>query len=436
MSGPKSFHYVVDEQALRAQREATRLAAEAARLLAVRKLLRREWAAAAEQYGASVGTAPDLAVPGLDAESQAAFERRLSDARALLSERVRRGAQAAMLAAIAGAIAGGESVDATLDGEAARGGDAAPEALAGAIGGGESVDATLDGEAAIGGEARDGEAALERAIARVHGDPAAGSEHAAQLAAAVARNVARLPVGVTDAERARVASIAESVLLRANEPYAEERLDGLRAAVIDVERDVAAREERERAVAAALARLAALGVPAEAEVVALVEGARGGSGPLPAAIETRVREVEAIAARREERAYVSDVLERSLAELGYEVGPGFETTLDADGFADVAVPAWPGYDVRVRSAPAGGRLTFNVVRGEGDVDPRRDAEVEQEWCDALPELVDGLARAGVDVERVAAVPAGAQPVQVDPSLPAISGRAGAQRLRERPVQGR
>jgi hypothetical protein len=76
------------------------------------------------------------------------------------------------------------------------------------------------------------------------------------------------------------------------------------------------------------------------------------------------------------------------------------------------------------------------VRGEGDADPRRDAEVEREWCDDLPEVVHRLARAGVDVERVAAVPAGAQPVQVDPSLPAMPSRTRTtRRPRERQVDG-
>jgi hypothetical protein len=400
MSGPKCYHYHVDEAALRAQREAARLAAEEARLAATLTRFQQDCSAAIAQFGSAIGDPPDLGAPGNTSKSQGEFERRLTTARATLDERVRAEQQAAMLAALAVAMSGDHPPPAEVDGEAA----------------------------------------LARVLARVRDQRGAGGSTMApdELAAAVSRNLARLPAGATGAECQEVKAAAEELLSHAGEPYAEMRLDGLRAAVLGVERAVAERAVREHAVEVALGRLSALESAEARNLIAVVERSGAGRGPLPADLGARVAELEALAATTEERAYVGDVLSITLAELGYEVGPTFESSLDAAGFADVAVPSWRGYGVRVRSASAGGRLTFNVVRGEGDVNPQRDAEVEHAWCDALPEIVQRLARAGIEAERVSAVEAGAQPVQVDPSLPALpaTGRARSGRPRELPVDGR
>ena len=119
MSGPKSYSWTVDHSALRAARESARLAAEASRLNATLRGLQREWRDASEVYGEEMGSAPDIGEPGFTTESQAMFGERLVELRATLTERVGACQQALMLAELAGAIGAGAPVAETVDGEAA-----------------------------------------------------------------------------------------------------------------------------------------------------------------------------------------------------------------------------------------------------------------------------------------------------------------------------
>ncbi len=107
----------------------------------------------------------------------------------------------------------------------------------------------------------------------------------------------------------------------------------------------------------------------------------------------------------------------TLAELGYDVEPGFATLFVEGGVAHIQKPDWGDYYVRLRVQPDAGDLNLNVVRVSEDRAAasnervRRDREMEEQWCAAHRELLQCLQERGIASRQTRALVAGELPVQ-------------------------
>ncbi len=129
-------------------------------------------------------------------------------------------------------------------------------------------------------------------------------------------------------------------------------------------------------------------------------------------LEQQRQQEEQDAARR----YAQQVIGETLAELGYEVEPGFATLFVEGGVAHIQQPDWGDYYVRLRVKPDAGDLNLNVVRVSADraasnEQARRDREMEEQWCAAHRELLQRLEEHGIASRQTRALAAGELPVQ-------------------------
>jgi hypothetical protein len=131
------------------------------------------------------------------------------------------------------------------------------------------------------------------------------------------------------------------------------------------------------------------------------------------ALDRQRRQEEQDAARR----YAQQVIGDTLAELGYEVEPGFATLFVEGGVAHIQQPDWGDYYVRLRVQPEAGDLNLNVVRvsearaAVSNEQVRRDREMEEQWCAAHRELLQRLAEQGIASQPLRAHAPGELPVQ-------------------------
>lgn len=387
MSGPKTVSYHVESAAEREARERAQLVAVLTELRQRAAAHEAEAAAAASEYGA-LGV-PAVAAPAA-ARDLAALRRQVATLRGDLdtaSSRLR---------------------EAVTDARRSRLLDAIPAAR---------------GEALVAG------AALERRASE-----ARETSHAVDAA----RVVARLDPDVAAPDATAVLERAGAVA-SAPPSAAAAALDQLR---LDVQRlNAAAEQARARAAAVAGFRetLAGLESPEVTAALALVDSlGAGASGVRLEDVERTVSEAAAAAAREADERFAASAVRQSLEELGYDIGPEFETLLVSEGKVDVRRPRWNGYGLRVRSASPAGELRFHVVRAAGHEDEgsrRRDTEVEEDFCSELPALVEGLAASGVGARVVADVPPGTLPVPVSAAIPALAAPA-RDRAREAPLKER
>ncbi|MCB1765315.1 MAG: hypothetical protein KDJ22_04515 [Candidatus Competibacteraceae bacterium] len=130
------------------------------------------------------------------------------------------------------------------------------------------------------------------------------------------------------------------------------------------------------------------------------------------ALQHRQRQEERDAARR----YAQQVIGDTLAELGYDVEPGFATLFVEGGVAHIQQPDWGDYYVRLRVKPEAGDLNLNVVRVSEDratasnEQARRDQEMEAAWCAAHQELLQRLEEQGIASQPLRAHAPGELPV--------------------------
>lgn len=147
------------------------------------------------------------------------------------------------------------------------------------------------------------------------------------------------------------------------------------------------------------------------------------------------RELEERHAQEQEAAAL--VLERSLRDLGYEVGTISHTLFSEGGVVHFQRPGWEDYHIRMRLSAVEKTLNFNVVRPRGmeesEQRKRLDFIAEERWCSEFPRLVQTLAARGIEFKVLRQLGAGELPVQaVDPaSLPA---RQEEERFAEKPLQ--
>ena len=155
---------------------------------------------------------------------------------------------------------------------------------------------------------------------------------------------------------------------------------------------------------------------------------------LAAELRHRIQQLNHQHRQREEqdaaRRYAQQVIGETLAELGYEVEPGFSTLFVEGGVAHIQKPEWGDYYVRLRVKPNVGDLNLNVVRvGENAhavsrEQAQRDREIEETWCAAHSELLERLEARGVASQQIRALAPGELPVQtVQPDTIQQPGRS-------------
>lgn len=182
---------------------------------------------------------------------------------------------------------------------------------------------------------------------------------------------------------------------------------------VDLANRAAARRERDaeraRLLLADLQRLA----PPPATLVTGLEQVLLEDAELDDELIEQVRATVAAADAAEEAAVVAASVAEVLAELGYDVGEEFGTVLARDGLAHVRVdePDWRDHGVRVRLDAQGRKLGFHLVRVAGrDEAAGRDAQLEADWCEDVPDVVAQVAGHGLQIDLTARTAPGELPV--------------------------
>lgn len=375
MSGPKTSSYVVDAEAVRRAQQAARDAAELSDLRARYEAMRARASLAAAGYGDAVVVPAPLPADVTLAAARNAVAR----------------AQVATDATIAAARL--DRINRVLTGAERRSSRVA------------------DAATAWRGEARK---AVERIVARL--DAQASPEHVEAVEEAVR---------AVDASTTAQASQAAVDLLRTR----VQRATG----------EAALSRTKQAELARLRAELAGLEGDAVEEALALLAASSGGTDPVKDALREQVAHAVEAGRLLADRRYAAHIVRRELEQLGYEVGPGFETLVVEQGHADARLADWPGYAVRVRTFGDRRDLNFHVVRGpQSRVDQAAvDLAVERAWCRDHAALVEHAAEQGLRTKLERAVEAGARPVLVDRTLTPVAASAAAvrPRERERPING-
>ncbi len=380
MSGPKYVSYTIDNEARQRARERAQHRGEALALADREARLRQAAEAARLRYGRAIEVPSKLA--GLDLGAPAsALRESLADRRRVLeaaSQRLETQIEAARRASLLETLAGDEksvrlATPPPTDGPRRRGASAPAE------------------------------------------PPARSAE---SVRADVERIVARLAAEVTATVASGIEHAAQQLLAQPGADHVDNALDDLRARVQLANQHAEQAAARRAEVDAWRERLAGLDHPLAQRALGRLSEFEDGEGPLPPATQGLLEEAAETGERSLDDAYVGASVADALRGMGYAVSEGFETLLADRGFADISNPRWRGYGVRVRASGGGQGLQFNVVRGPaGDTQKRRDAEVEQEWCDDVPALLEELSRVGVTARITRRTPAGVLPVQVVEDLP-------------------
>ncbi len=393
MSSSVSYAYTVRQEELRRERE-RRAAEDALRKAAQRyEALRERAAALRDSWGGEIevpgrleaATATDTA--GLRAASEA-VQREVESAASRLDAQLREARVATVRAGIAklgsGEGAPIEAAAALAERRRQRSADPGPEAS------GEDVEETL-----------------ARLVGRL--DPEADEE------------------GVE-----RVEDSIEAVRAAGTDAGREQAVAALRVCVQTANAGAARAAEQERALDELEERLDGCRGPEAGSARRLLAAARAGSDP-PVDLVAAVDAAVAVEEHRSKADYVARQLGTVLAEMGYEVGPEFSTTLVAAGEVLVERPAWSGYAVAVSCSGDPAQLEFEVVRGAATRADQaaRDLEVEREFCATRPEILGQLARAGVDASQARIVPEGTAALRVEPGLGAPRRQDATRRAAER-----
>ncbi|GGV04168.1 hypothetical protein GCM10010275_49450 [Streptomyces litmocidini] len=434
MSGPKCTTYQLEQSftvaELRAAtrdaavREATRRRQEAAREAALRAAAARDAAVrgvktrnaritalslAREDRGKRYGAAISVRVPeplliGSQSTSQleawcAETDGALAGAERELREQTARALAAELFAGLGGPAAGRRPVDAAeLFADRPEASPARPSGTDGARGG--------DGAAR-----EDVGRALARVLSRLL--PDCGEEHRADARTAAARVAA---AATLDEARSWLTETRLRVQ-RANEAAeaARHEADEALGLLHDLEGFEDTGETEADSVRALLAEV--------------VSGRRALDRPL----RRRAADCRAAAEAEAEQRYVVSTVTDALADLGYQVGGGFETLTVADGVLRLSRSEWPEHAVNLAVDRQGGQLRTAVVRtaaGRGDDDAHVDVEREEQWCRDFRELRGRLAEAGLRTDVQVAVPPGRVPVPLVVA-PAASGPRARPGHRER-----
>jgi hypothetical protein len=243
-----------------------------------------------------------------------------------------------------------------------------------------------------------------------------------ETAETLSRVLSKLDADAGDQAVTKIHDAADLVRRSTSAAPREQGIGALRLLVQKANQEAREMRARAHALDELEQRLDGYRGPDAAAARELIVAAREDSAKAPPSLS----EVVDSAAAKEERAleaeYVAKELRAALEDLGYEVGPDFETTLNEQGYTRFMRSAWPGYAVQVRTGGKPPRLNFNVVRGDAERSDQaaRDQEVEKEFCDRQGEIVDHLARAGIATERIRVVEPGSRSLQVVKELTGVA----------------
>ncbi|MGW2928319.1 hypothetical protein ACWC8S_25910 [Streptomyces fungicidicus] len=248
---------------------------------------------------------------------------------------------------------------------------------------------------------------------------------------AVARVLARLLPYCTEADRVSTRDAAVRAASAATSTEAGTWLVELRLRVQQANtRAEARRREADEAVRLLHVLESGRGAAVEAirdqlgEVVA-------GRGGLDESLRRQVAACRSAVAQQAEQRYVIATVTDALADMGYQVGEGFETLTVSAGTLRLTRGEWSEHAVNLVVDQELGELRTAVVRtavGHDDDAARLDVEREEQWCESFHQLRDRLAQAGLDTEVRLATAPGEIPVPLvaSPVAPAARTRAGHQ----------
>jgi hypothetical protein len=160
-------------------------------------------------------------------------------------------------------------------------------------------------------------------------------------------------------------------------------------------------------------RLDGCGGPDAGAARAVISSLRSSTNPLPAQLRQQVESAVEADRLAQQPEYVTRQLGKIFEELGYDVGPEFETTLTTNRYARIRQPRWPGYGVQV-SVDGDEQLVVNVIRGSAERADQaaRDVEVERDFCHRQPELIEALRSVGIDASQARIAEAGSRRLQI------------------------
>lgn len=400
MSSAVSYQYRVREEELRRQRE-LQAARDALRAAAQRHERLRQRAAEQQQLWGAAISLPERLVVGAESGDTAqlrAAAQRLESEVTVASKRLDDEVVGARIAA--------------LREGAAAGGTEAAEPVSAA----EAIDRSR------------GAGVEERTTEAEQRDDAAG-----ELEETLARVASRLDSSATAEAVARVGAAAQATRESLSASARQQGVDALRLLVQQANEEAREARSREAVLDRSEERLNGFDGPQAAAARRLLAEIRAGQREAPADLGATVEAAIEAETRTQEAEYVAAELRGALEGLGYEVGPSFGTALLEEGYTEFTRAGWDGYAVRVRSGGRPPHLNFNVVRGSATRPDQeaRDIEVEQEFCDRQPQVLERLARAGIDTERTRIVEPGERELQVIEGLgEAAGGEASRSAARE------
>jgi hypothetical protein len=169
--------------------------------------------------------------------------------------------------------------------------------------------------------------------------------------------------------------------------------------------------------------------------------------------DTVAQQVEAAIASSDETRHLEEakmageIVERTLQDLGYAVAPIESTLFVRGGVTYFKKASWGQYCMRVAVRPREQKINFNAVRIEAHTNdqssPDRfaDLQIENDWCQELPKVMETLRARGLDTSLLRQVMAGSVPVplvsstEVQPSMVPEArgtGRVGTARPQVKP----
>jgi len=244
----------------------------------------------------------------------------------------------------------------------------------------------------------------------------------------------------------------ELLALEAVSADSDQRADALiselRLVVQKLNQERAERQHQQREARALLDRLEQEIPFGEDRLKQRLELVIAGAAPLMAEVAAQVtRAIESAAGQTRQseiQLAASKIIQESLTDLGYQVGPIENTLFVKGGTAYFKKAGWEDYCVRLAVRPNESKMNFNVVRVavRGDeqaaLDRSTDIQIENDWCSEFPRLMNTLQARGIEPELVRQLAAGEVPVPVvdEGDIPAALLPEKAPKIRKQPFAGK
>lgn len=150
---------------------------------------------------------------------------------------------------------------------------------------------------------------------------------------------------------------------------------------------------------------------------------------IPGELSAAVDQLVAAADAEADRHHVVASMQRALEQLGYVLGPEFETQLESDRGTAIVGSPMAGYGVKVRMEHGSNRFTAQAVKSDAVItSAEKDMDVERAFCGDFEEMVTIVRGDGIQLDIDIDVQPGATAVQeVAAEHVAASGRPRAQR---------